>query len=113
MSILDFFRNKPRDKFAMHYKTRLISHGEQRAIEYDANEFLLRIGGKGEGEVITYLHNCYEDQKKAPEHEREAIIDRYIAGLMESTPEEPLAIRASLRPVVKSLSDIYLGGQDR
>lgn len=108
MSILDFFRNKPRDKFARYYKARLISLGEQRPIAYDADEFLLRIGGNDAGEVIAYLHNCYEDQRKAPEHEREAIIDRYIAGIMESTPEDPLAIRASLRPVVKSLSDIYL-----
>lgn len=108
MNILDFFRSKPQDKFAKRYKARLISLGEQRSVEYDANEFLLRIGGRGDGEVIAYLHNCYKDQKSAPEHEREAIIDRYIAGFMESTPEEPLAIRAALRPVVKSLSDIYL-----
>ena len=108
MSILDFFRNKPRDKFARHYMARLIALGEQRSIEYDAKEFLLRIGGSGEGEAIVYLYNCYEDQRNAPEHEWEAIIDRYIAGFMESTPEEPLAIRSGLRPVVKSLSDIYL-----
>ena len=108
MSILDFFRNKPQDKFATYYKARLIAHGEQRPIEYDANEFLLRIGGGSGGEAIAYLHNCYEDQKKAPEHEREAIVDRYIAGFMESTPDEPLAIRAGLRPAVKSLGDIYL-----
>ena len=108
MSILDFFRNKPQDKFAKHYKARLIALGEQRAIEYDASEFLLRIGGNGEGEAIAYLHNCYEDQRNAPEHEREAVIDRFITASMESTPEDPIAIRASLRPVVKSLSDIYL-----
>lgn len=108
MSIMDFFRNRPRDQFARHYKARLVSRGEQRPIEYDAHEFLLRIGGNGEGEVVAYLHNCYEDHKKAPKHERDAIIDRYIAGLMEPTPEEPLAVRVALRPVVKSLSDIDL-----
>ena len=109
MSILDFFRNKPRDKFAKYYQSRLIAFGERRSIEYDANEFLLRIGrNDGAGEVIAYLHNCYENQRKAPEPEREAIIDQFIVGFMELTPEDPVAIRASLRPVVKSLSDIYL-----
>ena len=55
-----FFRSKPRDKFAMYYKARLVSRGEQGPIEYDASEFLLRIGEGSADLVVRHLFRRYE-----------------------------------------------------
>jgi hypothetical protein len=71
MGILDWiFRPPGKEKFAAMMIKLLRSGGEERPIEYDPEEFLLRVGK----ESRVYLGNLYGDYLATPRRQRGAIL---------------------------------------
>lgn len=101
MSLLDkVFSGKPSQREFAEMVTRAFEKSGLRGLEYREAEFALKIPGR---DATVFLNNSYADFCSLPRKNRQAVIDRLVAGFT-SIPEIPsnfASAKAGLMPVVR------------
>lgn len=106
MNFLDVLRGgSEQDRFAKKYLKQLRAIGWKGAAVYEPDGFLIRLD-RAEGQGTIFLHNVFQDWKKASSGERidtlrRAVLSALDIGIDRETFEEA---RSFLLPVVRNLS---------
>ena len=88
MGLLDrWFGNPSRDKYAKMFMQALRDAGDQRAMHYDREEFVLKCGGDGAG--VAFLWNFYADYCAAPRGDRSQLLKMQVRGALSHLKEMP------------------------
>ncbi|KJV31316.1 hypothetical protein [Luteibacter yeojuensis] len=103
MGLLDLFKRKlTHDDFAAMVIRRAREKGNPRKADYDAPGFCIAFE-LADGRPFTMnLHNAYRDTLAVAPGKRNAVIDTYLASLLEAPREEsPEETIASLMPTIR------------
>src|SRR5438034_11799100 len=88
MGLLDRFFGPPsKDKFARMFVRAIQQAGETLAMDYDAKEFHLIIGG--DKKSVFYLDNIYREFSSAPSEKRKEILSNFVKGYLSYRKEIP------------------------
>ncbi|MBX7218821.1 MAG: DUF1444 family protein [Blastocatellia bacterium] len=104
---MGFFKRlmgKPdQDDFAKMMMDALRRAGETRSIEYDPDDFKLRINGEN-GQQL-WLGNAFHEYNTAPRENRNAVINRYVGVQVQELPDIPTTFAAAKTNLLPRVRD--------
>jgi uncharacterized protein YtpQ (UPF0354 family) len=109
MGLLDRFKKLPSQlQFSEIASKALKNTGIHNHIEYDRENFLLRLGEQGEQR--WYLTNVYNEYCNAKPSERAAILDRYVQSILDmeksAIPDDYEAAKDKLYPGIRESAEL-------